>query len=144
MTVGAETEIENDCAQFINNIDVVGRTIATNCPIVPAAQPENLSLENTNTQYSAPENLDSVLKQTPLSSIIINGKRINNHHQTKNSIIKQITINENNSDEDNVNKKPLILNFDKFHVVLNLDGISLDVEANSDGKVLVDGKEVRR
>lgn len=144
VTVGAETEIENDCAQLINNIDVVSRTIATNCPIVPAAQPEKLSQDNINTQNSAPENLNSVLNQTPLSSIIVNGKRINNHPQTKSSNIEQIAFKENNSDEDNADKKPLVLNFDKFHVVLNLDGISLDVEADSDGKISVDGKEVRR
>ncbi len=70
MIVGAETEIGNDCAHLVNNIDVVGRTIATNCSQVPAAQPENLSQDNTNTQYSAPENLNLVLHQTPLSSII--------------------------------------------------------------------------
>lgn len=70
VTVGAETEIGNDCAHLVNNIDVVGRTIATNCSQVPAAQPENLSQDNTNTQYSAPENLNLVLHQTPLSSII--------------------------------------------------------------------------
>jgi hypothetical protein len=58
--------------------------------------------------------------------------------------IEQIAFNENNSDEDNGDKKPFVLNFDKFHVILNLDGISLDIEADSKGNALVDGKEVRR
>lgn len=101
-----------------------------------------LNQEDFNTQYSTNKKLDTFLDKSPLSSININGKEIQGNIQTRNPTIKQIAFDVN--DIDDTDTKPFVLNFDKFHVILNLDGISLDVEANSDGNVLVDGKGVRR
>ncbi|MGI6084788.1 MAG: hypothetical protein ACOYIF_05015 [Acetivibrionales bacterium] len=142
VTANAETEIDRDCVDQDNTTNEIRFTVATNCLLAESTQPDKLNQEDINTQYSTNKNLDTVLDKSPLSSININGKEIQNNIQTRNSTIKQIAFDVN--DKDETDTKPLGLNFDKFHVILNLDGISLDVEANSDGNVLVDGKGVRR
>ena len=139
----AVTSIDRDCVDQDNATNEIRFTIATSCPSVEPAQAGKLEQEGAYSQYNANENLDKVLDKSPLSSISINGKEIQSNIQTKNPTIKKIAFDANNKD-DITDKKPVALNFDKFHVILNLDGISLDVEANSDGNVLVDGKGVRR
>lgn len=139
---GAETEIDRDCVNQDNTTGEIRFTVATNCPLVESTQPDKLNQEDINTQYSTNKKLDTFLDKSPLSSININGKEIQGNIQTRNPTIKQIAFDVN--DIDDTDTKPFVLNFDKFHVILNLDGVSLDVEANSDGNVLVDGKGVRR
>ena len=139
----AETEIDRDCIDQDNTINEVRFTVATSCPLMEPAQAVKSDQEDANSQYNANEDLDKVLDKSPLSSISINGKDVQSNLQAKNKTIRQIAFDINNKDV-NADKKPLVLNFDKFHVILNLAGVSLDVEANSDGNVLVDGKGVRR
>ncbi|NLX64377.1 MAG: hypothetical protein GX022_06365 [Clostridiaceae bacterium] len=138
-----ETAIDRDCIEQDNTTNEVRFTIATNCPSVEPTQADKSNHEGAKSQYNANENLDTVLDSSPLSSISINGKEIKSNIQGKTPTIKQIAFDANNKN-DNTDKKPLALNFDKFHVILSLDRISLDVEANSDGNVLVDGKGVRK
>lgn len=138
----AETEIDRDCVDRDNATSEIRFTVATSCPFAESTQPDKLNQEDFNTQYSTNKNLDTALDRSPLSSININGKEIQSNIQIRKPTIRQIAFDVN--DKDDIDTKPLVLNFDKFHVILNLDGISLDVEANSDGNVLVDGKGVRR
>lgn len=138
------TAIARDCLEQPNLFNEVRITMATSCAQVAATQPDNMNQKENSMQYRAPENLDSILKQTPLSSININGKVIQKQPQNQSQTIKQVVFNEENSDDENSIKKAVALSFDKFHVSLNLDGIVLDAEVDKAGNVLVDGKEVRK
>ena len=116
----AETEIDRDCIGQDNATNEIRFTVATNCPLVESTQADKLNQEGVNSQYNANENLDKVLDKTPLSSISINGREIQSNLQTGNTTIKQFAFDVN--DIDDTDTKPLVLNFDKLHVILNLDG----------------------